>query len=127
MFRHVLTTEFGQYENFILEQKSVNQVETIICSFAIGNFKLEIFGQNRPTRAQESYKHLLIECEILKAFGENFRKQIIALKKSGYKTEPAFAHLLQLKGDPYEALLHYKIPKAIDFESRQCCIFPVFP
>ncbi len=110
IFRHVLTTEFAQYENFMLEQKSINQVETIICSFTLDNFKLEIFGQNKPTKTQDSYQHMIMEYGILKIYGEDFRQQIVQLKKSGYKTEPAFAQLLQLKGNPYEALLHYKLP-----------------
>ncbi len=37
-----------------------------------------------------------------------FRQEIIALKKQGYKTEPAFAMALGLKGDPYyKELLNY--------------------
>lgn len=52
---------------------------------------------------------MVIEHEILKSRDEEFRLEIIKLKQNGYKTEPAFAHLLGLKGDPYIALLEYKI------------------
>lgn len=108
-FRQVLTNEFNKYKLFTLNQKLVNNIETIICSFSIDNFTLEIFGQNRPSREQESYRHMLIESEILKTRGENFRKEIIQLKKAGHKTEPAFAKLLALEGDPYEAILNFKM------------------
>ena len=45
-------------------------------------------------------QHLIIEEQ-----GEEFREQVIKLKLQGYKTEPAFAKLLGLKGDPYVAML----------------------
>ena len=51
---------------------------------------------------------MIIEAEILEEKGEDFRQKIIELKKSGIKTEPAFAQLLNLKGDPYEALINFK-------------------
>jgi hypothetical protein len=50
---------------------------------------------------------MITEFRILQLRGEEFRHDIIALKKSGLKTEPAFASLLGLSGDPYEALLNY--------------------
>lgn len=48
---------------------------------------------------------MLIEYKILEQQGEEFRKEILELKERGYKTEPAFALLLGLQGNPYEALL----------------------
>lgn len=48
---------------------------------------------------------MLVEYKLLQQHGEDFRQQVVALKKAGIKTEPAFAKLLQLPGDPYEALL----------------------
>lgn len=52
---------------------------------------------------------MLIEATILNKYGEDFRRKIIELKESGVKTEPAFAQLLELKGNPYEGLLNFKI------------------
>jgi len=52
---------------------------------------------------------MIIEHEILKAKGENFRLEIIKLKQNGYKTEPAFGVLLDLNENPYLELFHYKI------------------
>ncbi|MGL5579695.1 MAG: DUF4269 domain-containing protein, partial [Cetobacterium sp.] len=34
-----------------------------------------------------------------------FRQKIIELKKDGMKTEPAFAFLLKLEGNPYDKIL----------------------
>ena len=80
-----------------------------MANFTLEDFEIEIFGQNRPSREQEAFRHLLIEDEILESKDETFRAEIIKLKKQGFKTEPAFAKLLKLKGDPYLALLAYKV------------------
>jgi hypothetical protein len=58
---------------------------------------------------QVAYRHMVVEWNILAANDDNFRGEIIRLKKSGMKTEPAFAQLLQLDGDPYQALLSYSL------------------
>ncbi|MOA01231.1 hypothetical protein D3C78_1206230 [compost metagenome] len=42
---------------------------------------------------------------MLNLYGMKFKEQIIKLKSEGVKTEPAFAHILQLEGDPYIILL----------------------
>jgi len=50
----------------------------------------------------QEFTHSDIICEIS---GESARKKIIKLKKSGLKTEPAFAKYFNLKGDPFDELL----------------------
>ena len=52
---------------------------------------------------------MIIEYKILELHGEVFRQEIIKLKSKGLKTEPAFAKLLGLVGNPYEELLNYKV------------------
>ena len=42
--------------------------------------------------------------------GEEFRQQVVNLKKQGYKTEPAFAKLLGLNSEnPFDELLKLNI------------------
>jgi hypothetical protein len=81
---------------------------TIIASFFIEDFEIEIFGQNIPVQQQSGYRHMIIEYNLLLQFGEEFRKNIIDLKRQGFKTEPAFAELFGLSGDPYQALLDFE-------------------
>ena len=83
----------------------------VIASFTIDQLKIEIFGQNIPVRMQMGYRHMLIEHHLLLEHGPIFREKIIELKKQGYKTEPAFALLLGLQENPYEALLKYESPQ----------------
>lgn len=107
-FATTLILEFGKFNSFTLAEQKLNNYETILANFTLDNFKVEIFGQNRPTKEQESFRHMIIEYDILRARGENFRQEIIRLKKEGLKTEPAFGKLLGLEGNPYDELLKYQ-------------------
>ncbi|MEE1945947.1 DUF4269 domain-containing protein [Pedobacter sp. KR3-3] len=106
-FKQSLIDYFCQEKDFELREVEINDQQTIIANFKIEDFELEIFGQATPAQQQNAYRHMLIEHQVLMAKGELFRQQIIMLKKQGYKTEPAFAKLLGLEGDPYEALLNF--------------------
>jgi hypothetical protein len=88
-------------------RKELNGVDSVIASFEFDSFEFEIVGQPIPVRDQFAYRHMIAEWDILQVKGEVFRNKILALKKSGLKTEPAFAQLLGLQGNPYEALLNY--------------------
>jgi hypothetical protein len=105
-----LVDAFSQYPGFRFYETSVRDIPAIITSFTLDNFPVEIFAQPQPVTTQWGYRHMMIEHHLLQTRGEDFRQQIIALKKDGYKTEPAFARLLGLSGDPYEALLEIPLP-----------------
>jgi len=47
-----------------------------------------------------------VERRLLAIGGDGFRRAVMAARRSGLKTEPAFAAVLGLDGDPYEALLY---------------------
>lgn len=82
-------------------------VDSVVANFDFDGFQFEVVGQPIPVTEQKAYRHLVIEWDILQGRSESFRAQIIKLKQSGLKTEPAFAQLLGLPGDPYQALLDY--------------------
>ena len=96
---------FSDELQFSLQEKIIDGHETVLATFEIDGFPVEVFGQNRPVKEQEGYRHLVIEYELLKIHGAAFRAAVIHLKKAGVKTEPAFAQVLGLEGDPYLALL----------------------
>jgi len=102
---------FSIYADFKLINKIIKGYETVIARFCLEDFRFEIFGQNRPVTDQDSYRHMIIEHRILQEKGDEFKQQIIELKKKGYKTEPAFGMLLGLNEDPYEELLGYGMSK----------------
>jgi hypothetical protein len=77
-------------------------------NFYIEDFEFEIFGQNLECPRQNAYQHMIVEHRVLIEKGEKFRQEIIKLKRQGLKTEPAFAKLLGLDGNPYEELLKFQ-------------------
>lgn len=108
-FSNDVIEHFGSRQGFKISEAKVKEVRTIIARFHAEGFDFEIFAQAMPIEKQAAYRHMVLEENILRMKGNNFKDEIIALKKSGLKTEPAFAELLGLKGDPYEALLAYSI------------------
>lgn len=77
----------------------------IVANFELGGIAIEVFGQPLPVHAQRGFRHMVIEGQLLVHGGTALRDQVRALKRAGIKTEPAFAQLLSLAGDPYVALL----------------------
>ncbi len=107
-FTEDLIKLFGKQDNFKLNTKFQKEIKSTIAEFTGKHFIIEIFGQNIPTEKQNAYRHMLIEHQILSKKDSEFKNGIIELKKSGVKTEPAFAQLLGIEGNPYDELLNYK-------------------
>ena len=97
---------FSHEKQFVLRESS--EFNSVMCNFWLDDFELEVFGQSIPTKQQHAYRHMLIEHQLLEERGEAFRQEIMALKKQGYKTEPAFGIALGLKGNPYEQLFKFE-------------------
>ena len=107
LFIETLIENFAHRDQFLLTEKKIGNRETILSTFQLGEFEIEIFGQNRPTKHQEGYLHMVIEYNVLHANDDTFRQKIIALKREGLSTEEAFAKQLDLTGDPYHELLKF--------------------
>ena len=119
-FTETLTSLYSNKNNFEVRTSIWKGLTSTIVTFQSGEFEIEIFGQDCPTRNQNAYQHMIIEYQILNSKDDDFRTKIIGLKQEGIKTEPAFAKLLDLSGNPYEELL--KLEKfdagAADFNRR---------
>ena len=103
-----LSHKFDKYVDFRIWTKTFYGIKSTIANFSHQGQKIEIFGQNLSTDKQNSFRHMLIERRILQEKGTEFKNKIIELKKQGIKTEPAFAQILGLKGDPYLELLKFE-------------------
>jgi hypothetical protein len=106
-FFDFLVATFGSTGGFKIWTNDGPAAQAVVASFRLDDFDIEIFGQAIPTKQQYAYRHMLVEHKLLTERGEQFRQQIITLKRQGYKTEPAFGVALALTGNPYEALLTY--------------------
>lgn len=107
-FQKTISDTFKNERGFTIREHQNLEQPTIVANFFIGDFEIEIFGQNIPTNQQMAYRHLIVEHKLLNQYGEKFRKQIIKLKEEGNKTEPAFAIALNLEGNPYIELLKFE-------------------
>jgi len=117
-FSETLRKLFQRKDGFKLSGYQKQGTNAVVGSFRVEGFVIEVFGQNIPTRQQLAYRHMLIEHRLLMQKGEGFRHKVIELKRKGIKTEPAFAILLDLNGDPYAELLNYETGTA--GESPNC-------
>jgi hypothetical protein len=80
--------------------------EASVTSFACDGLPVEVFCQGIPVYEQHGFRHMIIEGRLLSLGASvRLRERVLALRQTGVKTEPAFAKLLGLAGDPYAALL----------------------
>lgn len=93
--------------NFHIHRKPLDGVDSLIASFEHEDFEFEIVAQKIQVREQVAYRHMIAEWKILSEKDSNFKQQVLELKNSGVKTEPAFAQVLGLDGDPYQELLRF--------------------
>jgi Domain of unknown function (DUF4269) len=77
----------------------------VIANFEAEGWTFELFGSRQPAEEQIGWRHFRIEQRLLQIGGEALRTLIIDERRKGLKTEPAFSAVLNLSGNPYEALL----------------------
>lgn len=104
-------SRYGKLDGFTLNELTVQELPTALCNFTFENMDFELFAQPIPVVKQNAYRHMIIEHHLLMSH-PHIRDEIIHLKKGGLKTEPAFAKVLGLAGNPYEELL--KIGSKLD-------------
>lgn len=97
---------FGHLQDF---RCSADGSDSATANFRCEGWEIELFGQNRPTGEQNGYRHMVVEERLLRLLPQASRERIISWKAAGIRTEPAFARLLALAGDPYQALLELGI------------------
>lgn len=106
-FERILEKSFARCDKFQLKKSNRKDAGRVTAGFFHGGEKVQIFGQPVPVEKQNGYMHMVVEYRILGLTAESFRAEIRRLKEEGVKTEPAFAALLEIDENPYDALLHY--------------------
>lgn len=106
-FLKVLRDKFSTHPFFSIKTKVINGTFSIICAFEAKPFEIEIFGQPKEVKRQDAWRHMINEYFILRENNGDFARKVVELKKSGIKTELAFAKLLGLKRNPYQVILNY--------------------
>jgi hypothetical protein len=100
-----LQSEYSRFGGFNSYKSFSGSIPYCVVRFEFDGVPFELYGEATPTLRQRAYRHFQVEERILKLGGEPLKTKIMKLRSSGLKTEPAFASVLQLQGDPYDALL----------------------
>lgn len=101
-FEAIICHHYHDYDRFRLKKSA----EKVKANFLFKGFEFEIYGKNQPVCEQNAYLHMMTEHMILKR-EPSLREQVIQLKRNALSTEAAFCDLMQIEGDPYEALILY--------------------
>jgi hypothetical protein len=95
---------FGAQDGFRVRQWA-GDAHAVVASFEAHGWPIEIFGHPAPVAEQAGWRHFCVERRLLALGQDVFRAAIMAERRRGTKTEPAFATVLGLDDDPYAALL----------------------
>ena len=107
-FSEFLSEQYGDKTDFKIYSTKLNGTKSTLAEFKTENFTFEILGQNIPTDKQNAYRHMIVEHRILEQKGAEFKHKIKKLKSNGIKTDPAFAKLLKLTGNPFDEILKFE-------------------
>lgn len=103
---------YGNYEGFQLKEVTINHIYSVVTRFRYAEFDFELFAQPIKVDKQHAYLHMIVEHHLLTK-NPNLKEEVIYLKQLGMKTEPAFAKLLSLEGNPYDAILELGVKLGI--------------
>lgn len=109
-FEAFLRSEFGSLAGASVSPNLHAGEASIIAKFSLGDLPVEIYGRNRPVETHESYIHWLAEHRLLELADDRLREDVRVAKAGGLKTEPAFADVLGLGGEPYTEVLKLASP-----------------
>jgi hypothetical protein len=104
VFAVALWAAFSGETEFSLRQWIIVD-RPVIASFIAHGWPFQVFGQKKPVKEQNGWRHFIAERRLLRLGGPTFRAAIMRERSRGVKTEPAFATVLRLEGDPYLAIL----------------------
>ena len=86
-------------------KQQVRAPRPVVASFEAAGWRIELYGPAIPVEQQRGWCHFAVERRLLALGGEDLRTAVVVRRLKGMKTEPAFAAVLKLSGDPYLALL----------------------
>ena len=76
------------------------------CDQSEASWPLELYVTPAPIETLNGWRHLTLMAALLERFGDAFYREVLRLRlEEGLKGEAAMCRLLELAGDPYEALL----------------------
>ena len=77
----------------------------VVARFLWAGWPFEVFGEAIPVDRQNGFLHFEVQRKLLELDDGRLRAAVMRQRALGLKTEPAFAAVLGMMGDPYESLL----------------------
>ncbi|MGY3616954.1 DUF4269 domain-containing protein [Bradyrhizobium sp. USDA 10063] len=90
----------------------------VVARFEWSGWPFEVFGDPRPVDQQHGWLHFEIEKRLLDLDDGRLRKAVLRQRSLGIKTEPAFAAVLGIAGDPYRGLLELASETDVQLRAR---------
>ncbi|MEQ8287783.1 DUF4269 domain-containing protein [Thalassospira sp.] len=105
-FKQIADHVFSGFDDYARHDRAPTRHvgQAVVARFTCDEIPFEIFATDCPTSEQFGFVHMVVEARILALLGDDFAQKVRALKQAGVKTEPAFAQILGLDGDPYITL-----------------------
>ena len=120
-----LAARFGHLPAFHLARKTRYGHPVLVCEFTWDGFPIQVYGSPTPVERQRAWVHMMAEAHLLAQGGEEAKEAVRALKLAGAKTEPAFAQVFGLAGDPYEVL--YELGMRVLGGGQGSALYPSCP
>ncbi len=103
-FAEIVRAAYGDRPDFQQRFAEHQGMRSAVARFTFEETPIEVFAQDRPISLQNAFRHMVVEARLLALAGPEANEAIRALKRSGLKTEPAFARYFAIPGDAYAAL-----------------------
>ncbi|WP_454630923.1 DUF4269 domain-containing protein [Bradyrhizobium cenepequi] len=103
-FAQAIWKQYQSCDGFLLYQW-LSSTRPVVARFEWGGWPFEVFGDPRPVKQPHGWLHFEIEKRLLDLDDGRLRKAVLLQRSLGIKTEPAFAAVLGIAGDPYRGLL----------------------
>jgi hypothetical protein len=104
VFAQAIWQQYQSCDGFRLYQWT-SAGRPVVGRFEWGGWPFEVFGGQMPVGRQHGWLHFEIERRLLDLDDGRLRKAVLQQRSLGIKTEPAFAAVLGIAGDPYLGLL----------------------
>lgn len=103
-FAEAIWARYRSVDDFVIYRWR-SGTQPVVARFVWDGWPFEVFGDQRPVDEQPGWIHFEVERRLLALDDGRLRRAVNAQRAAGLKTEPAFAAVLGIGGDPYRGLL----------------------
>ena len=116
-FVDIVWAHYRSADDFLL-YRWTSGTRPAIARFVWDGWPFELFGDLLPVDRQQGWIHFEVERRLLALDDGRLRRAVGKLRADGLKTEPAFAAVLGIPGDPYRGLLELSAETDVALRGR---------